>query len=83
MKKNFIKTAKDVINLEISGLIKLKKSLNSSFNQAVKEIAKCQSKVILCGVGNNISTSKIGFIFWFANSVFRALDKPLAIIKPQ
>ena len=28
MKKNFIKTAKDVINLEISGLIKLKKTLN-------------------------------------------------------
>ena len=28
MKRNFIKTAKDVINLEISGLIKLKKTLN-------------------------------------------------------
>ena len=37
MKKSFIKTAKDVINLEISGLIKLKKSLNNSFNEAVKK----------------------------------------------
>ena len=53
MKKNFLKTAKDVINLEISGLIKLKKTLNNSFNEAVNEIAKCQSKVILCGVGKS------------------------------
>ena len=64
MKKNFIKTAKDVINLEISGLIKLKKSLNSSFNQAVKEIAKCQSKVILCGVGKSgLIANKIAATF--------------------
>ena len=53
MKKKFLKTAKDVINLEISGLIKLKKTLNNSFNEAVYEIAKCQSKVILCGVGKS------------------------------
>ena len=53
MKRNFLKTAKDVINLEISGLIKLKKTLNNSFNEAVYEIAKCQSKVILCGVGKS------------------------------
>ena len=39
-KKSFIKTAKDVINLEISGLIKLKKVLNNSFDKAVREIAK-------------------------------------------
>ena len=64
MKKNFIKTAKDVINLEISGLIKLKKSLNNSFNQAVKEIAKCQSKVILCGVGKSgLIANKIAATF--------------------
>ena len=52
-KKSFIKTAKDVINLEISGLMKLKKVLNNSFDKAVREIAKCQSKVILCGVGKS------------------------------
>jgi len=64
MKKSFIKTAKDVINLEISGLIKLKKSLNNSFNQAVKEIAKCQSKVILCGVGKSgLIANKIAATF--------------------
>ena len=64
MKRNFIETAKDVINLEISGLIKLKKSLNNSFNEAVKEIAKCQSKVILCGVGKSgLIASKIAATF--------------------
>jgi len=64
MKRNFIKTAKDVINLEISGLIKLKKTLNSSFNEAVREISKCQSKVILCGVGKSgLIANKIAATF--------------------
>ncbi len=52
-KKKFISAAKDVINLEIKALQFLKKSLNSSFNEAVYHIAKCQSKVILCGVGKS------------------------------
>ena len=64
MKRNFIKTAKDVINLEISGLIKLKKTLNGSFNEAVREISKCQSKVILCGVGKSgLIANKIAATF--------------------
>tara|TARA_Y100001935_G_scaffold228482_1_gene207431 strand:- start:67 stop:1032 length:966 start_codon:yes stop_codon:yes gene_type:complete len=53
MKKNFIKFGKEVINLEIRALQKLKKNLNNSFNQAVDGIVKCQSKVILCGVGKS------------------------------
>ncbi len=54
MKKNtFIKSARQVINLEIKALEKLKKSLNNSFNVAVNHIVKCQSKVILCGVGKS------------------------------
>tara|TARA_E500000178_G_scaffold5766_1_gene5898 strand:- start:304 stop:1272 length:969 start_codon:yes stop_codon:yes gene_type:complete len=52
-KKNFIKPAKKVIELEIQALKKLKNCLNASFNQAVKEIATCQSKVVLCGVGKS------------------------------
>ena len=51
--RNYIKTAKEVINLEIDALKKLKKNLNHSFNSAVFEISKCQSKVILCGVGKS------------------------------
>jgi len=45
--------AKDVINLEIKALQKLKKSLNQNFNKAVNAIVNCQSKVILCGVGKS------------------------------
>ena len=52
-KKNFINTAKKVIDLEIKSLTKLKKTLNSSFNLAVERIVNCQSKVVLCGVGKS------------------------------
>ncbi len=59
-KKKFIKEAKNVINLEIKALQKLKNSLNSSFNSAIDIITKCQSKVILCGVGKSgLIASKI------------------------
>ena len=54
MKKiNYLKLAKNVINLEIDALKKLKKNLNNSFNLAVDQISKCQSKVVLCGVGKS------------------------------
>ena len=56
----FISTAKDLINLEIRALQKLKKHINVSFSKAVDQIAKCQSKVILCGVGKSgLIASKI------------------------
>ena len=59
-KKKFISIANDVINLEIRALQKLKKNINSSFNKAVIQIAKCQSKVVLCGVGKSgLIASKI------------------------
>ena len=52
-KKKFINIAKEVINLEIKALNKLKNTINDSFNLAVEQILKCQSKVILCGVGKS------------------------------
>ena len=52
-KKNFLNIAKNVIDLEIKSLTKLKNSLNSSFNLAVEKIVNCQSKVVLCGVGKS------------------------------
>ena len=59
-KKKFISIANDVVNLEIKALQKLKKNINSSFAEAVKQIAKCQSKVVLCGVGKSgLIASKI------------------------
>ena len=59
-KKKFIIDAKNVINLEIKALQKLKKNISNSFNEAVISILKCQSKVILCGVGKSgLIASKI------------------------
>ena len=52
-KKKYIKVAKEVIDLEIKALNKLKNVINDSFNLAVEKILKCQSKVILCGVGKS------------------------------
>ena len=50
---NYKIIAKNVIDLEIKALTKLKNSINSSFNRAVEAIVECQSKVILCGVGKS------------------------------
>ena len=59
-KKKFISIAKEVIDLEIKALQKLKKNINNSFNEAVIQIANCQSKIILCGVGKSgLIASKI------------------------
>ncbi len=52
-KQDHKKIAKNVIELEISALKKLKNSISGSFVDAVEVIAKCQSKVILCGVGKS------------------------------
>jgi arabinose-5-phosphate isomerase len=59
-KENYKKIAKNVIDLEIKALQKLKTSINNSFNDAVNAIVKCNSKVILCGVGKSgLIASKI------------------------
>ena len=52
-KDNYNKSAKTSIDLQISALKKLKKSIGSSFNKAVKTIGDCQSKCILVGVGKS------------------------------
>ena len=60
IKKKFLNIAKNVISLEIKALQNLKKNISNSFNDAVVEISKCQSKVILCGVGKSgLIASKI------------------------
>ena len=59
-KNNYLKIAKEVIDLEISALKKLKIQINYSFNDAVNAIVNCKSKVILCGVGKSgLIASKI------------------------
>jgi arabinose-5-phosphate isomerase len=52
-KKNYKTIAKNVVELEIKALKKLKNSITNSFDDAVNAIVKCQSKVILCGVGKS------------------------------
>ena len=52
-KINYKNIAKNVIDLEIKALKKLKKTLNKNFDKAVNAIVNCQSKVILCGVGKS------------------------------
>ena len=60
MKKNYNNIAKKVIDLQINALKKVKNSLGKPFNDAVDLLSKCQSKVILCGVGKSgLIASKI------------------------
>ena len=62
--RKFIPIAKEVINLEIKALQNLKKKINNSFNEAIINISKCQSKIILCGVGKSgLIASKIASTF--------------------
>lgn len=60
MKNKINEVGKDVIELQIKALRKLKNSINNSFENAVRAIMKCKSKVIICGVGKSgIIASKI------------------------
>ncbi len=60
MKSEINNIGKNVIDLEIKALKKLKVSLGDSFYNAVNAIYKCKSKVIICGVGKSgIIASKI------------------------
>ena len=52
--KNEIKhLGKEVIDLQIKALKKLRNSLDDSFDEAVRAISKCKSKIIICGVGKS------------------------------
>ena len=64
MKNDYKKIAQKVIELEIQGLRKLRRFINSSFNNAVEVIANCQSKIIIAGVGKSgLIASKIASTF--------------------
>ena len=53
MNNKINKTGKNVIDLQIKALKKLRNSIDASFNKAVTVINKCTSKVIVCGVGKS------------------------------
>ena len=48
MNNQINQTGKNVIDLQIKALKKLRGSINNSFYTAVKVINKCKSKVIVC-----------------------------------
>ncbi len=50
---NLRNIAKNVLELEILALKKLKKSINKTFEDAVNAIVNCKSKVVVCGVGKS------------------------------
>ena len=58
MKKSFISIGKNIIQTEISALIKLKKSINKDFDKIVNVIMKCKGKVVFSGVGKSGIISK-------------------------
>ena len=53
MNKKINEYGKEVIDLQIKALKKLKNSIDKSFEKAVKKIINCKSKVIICGVGKS------------------------------
>ena len=53
MKNETTLIGKNVIDLQIKALKKLKNQINNTFNDAVKTILKCKSKIIICGVGKS------------------------------
>ncbi len=60
MKNETINIGKNVIDLQIKALKKLKNIFDKNFYDAVNAIIKCRSKVIICGVGKSgIIASKI------------------------
>ncbi len=60
MRNENIEIGKNVIDLQIKALKKLKFSIEGSFDKAVNTIIKCKSKIIICGVGKSgIIASKI------------------------
>ena len=60
LKRRYLQIGKKVIKLEIDALNKLLKYINNSFYDAVEAIKKCESKVIMCGVGKSgLIASKI------------------------
>ena len=88
IKDKYKKSAKNTIDLQISGLRKLKKKIGNSFNKAVRAIGDCQSKCILVGVGKSghlanliaSSLSSIGASSFALQSAANAVHGDLGVI---
>ena len=72
MKKDKLKKiAKNVIDLEITALKKLKKSIGNNFEKAVHAIVKCKSKIIVCSSEKTDCEKKHNKINHLANCGYR------------
>jgi len=77
-KKKFNKIAKEVIEIELQSLKKLKKSINNSFDKAVEAIINCKNgKVIISGVG------KSGIIAKKISSTLSSVGTPSFFVDPS
>lgn len=52
-KENIVSIGREVFDIEISELLKVKKSLSSSFENAVSFIKDCKGKVVVTGIGKS------------------------------
>ena len=77
MKNKINEIGNEVIDLQIKALKKLKNSINQSFNEAVRAITNCKSKVIICGVG------KSGKIASKISSTLSSVGTPSFSISPS
>src|SRR3972149_8220642 len=50
---DIISQIKDIIDIEIEGLLNLKDKVNSDFKQVVEKIYSCRGKIILSGMGKS------------------------------
>lgn len=51
--KDWIKIAKQVLDIEIQGLIKVKDDLNNSFTLAIELLGRCQGRIVVTGIGKS------------------------------
>ena len=63
MENHIISTGKNVIDLQIKALKKLKNSLDSNFEKAIKKIIKCKLRALPNEIQGGIATSII-FSAW-------------------
>ena len=77
MKNQIYKDAIEVIDFQIKALKKLKSTINQNFNEAVKAIINCKSKVIVCGVG------KSGLIAAKISATLSSVGSPSFSISPN
>ena len=76
MHMNILSEIKNIIDIEMEGLLNLKSRINSEFKQTVEEIYNCRGKVILSGIG------KSGLIAKKIASTMSSIGTPAIFMHP-